>query len=756
LRNDLVVSRQRSAGATTLIVKDPVSGEFFRLGEAERFIARQLDGDTPLDVVRDRTAERFGATVSGETVTAFVQSLEQAGLLEMEGIQHRRPGRRRRLRGNLLHLRFMLADPNSVFGRWARRARGLFTSRFVALSAGVILLALCTAISHWSEITSDLSRLYTVSAIPMFVVVILLVVSAHELAHGLVCRHFGGEVHEVGFMLIYFQPAFYCNVSDAWLFPEKSKRMWVGFAGPYFELFLWALAVLAWRVTAVDTWINYLALVVMASSGIKTLLNFVPLIKLDGYYLLSDYLGVPNLRRKSFRYVGNLLKRLSGGADDPLVGMTGRERRIFLAYGCTATVASFILLGVVAMQMGSLLIDTSQPLAFAALVGLVGVRFQHRLGKLFGDSTLQVEGESDNGGPVKVRSGSERSRTSRRRRRKWMRRVRLLVLAGIAVTVAVLGRMELRIAGPFTVLPVHNADVRPEIEGFIEQIYVTEGDAVRAGDVVARLAAHEQRSDLARTAADLDQARARLRMMQAGPIQAEIEVAQAAVQKAKDRLMYAVTRRDRSNLLAESGVLTQVELEDTQELAVTAQNELAEAQDKLEVVLAGTRQEQIDATKAEIARLEAEQGYLEGQLQRVEVRSPATGIVATPARQLREMARQQVARGALIAKVYDLETLTVEITIPEKEIADIHVGYPVNFKASAYPNRTFHGKVTSIATTAGSDKTILVTTEVDNRSLLLKPGMTGRAKVLGGERRISELMTRRLARTVKVEFWSWW
>ena len=102
-------------------------------------------------------------------------------------------------------------------------------------------------------------------------------------------------------MLIYFSPALYVNVSDAWLFPEKSKRLWVGFAGPYFELFLWALATWVWRLTNTDTAINFVAFIVMLTSGVKTLFNLNPLIKLDGYYLFSDWLEIPNLKGKGVR-----------------------------------------------------------------------------------------------------------------------------------------------------------------------------------------------------------------------------------------------------------------------------------------------------------------------------------------------------------------------------------------------------------------------------------------------------------------------
>src|SRR5436189_2350861 len=178
------------------------------------------------------------------------------------------------------------------------------------------------------------------------------VITAHEFAHGLTCKNFGGSVREIGFLLLYFQPAFYCNVSYAWLFPEKSKRLWVTFAGAYFEVFIWALATLVWRVTDPYTLVHYLALVVVATSGIKTLFNLNPLIKLDGYYLLSDYLEVPNLRSRAFSYLlaraRNFWRAPAGEAT-----VSARERRIYLLYGLLAWVYSYWLLGYVTLRFGS-------------------------------------------------------------------------------------------------------------------------------------------------------------------------------------------------------------------------------------------------------------------------------------------------------------------------------------------------------------------------------------------------------------------
>ncbi len=93
--------------------------------------------------------------------------------------------------------------------------------------------------------------------------------------------------------------------------------MWVTFAGGYFELFLWAMAVFVWRLTIPDTLINYLAFIVLTLSGIDSLFNFNPLIKLDGYYLLSDLMEIPNLRQRSFDHTMGRLRRLLWGAPQP-------------------------------------------------------------------------------------------------------------------------------------------------------------------------------------------------------------------------------------------------------------------------------------------------------------------------------------------------------------------------------------------------------------------------------------------------------
>ena len=780
LRRDLTVSRLETANGGFLIIKHPVSGRFYRFKEAERFIAEQLDGETPLDVIRERTEAKFGASLGLDTLNAFVKNLDKIGLLETSKPGEKRDsGRPSRIRGNLLYLRLALLDPDRLFTRLVPHIRLLFTRRFLVLSAIPILVALALTLANAREIAADLPRLYQASAILPFFALILVVASIHEFAHGLTCKHFGGEVHELGFMVMYFQPAFYCNVSDAWLFPEKSKRLWVGFAGPYFELVLWAVATIAWRMTEPDTGINYAALIIMALSGLRSFFDFNPFVKLDGYYLLSDLLELPNLRRRSFKYVGDGVKRLLGFGRRVALHVSARERRIYLIYGLVATVSSLSLLSYGLIRLGSYLIDNHQPLALLSLVSYTGLRSGRRFRRLFGQRSSRVDPDDDGdvltAGPDSAPEEAEPQARKRKRVRSWSREIRWAGVAAAALAVLFFVHLQLRIAGPFTVLPEENADVRAAVEGIIEEIRVHEGDQVNAGDVIARLADKDVRAEVLKTQAQVREARANLRKLQVGTTAESLAVAKAGVAKAADAAKFAQGKLARSKLLFERQALSPQEFEGAQEQAATADNALAEARSQLSVLLRGNRPEEIEVAKAQVDRLEAQQHFLETQLGLLDVVSPASGVVATPARELKEMVGQFVAKGALIAKVYAVQTVTGEIVITEKEIGDIHVGQGVALKSRAYPDMIFHGTVSTIATAAeglpsatavattektGSTntgvRTFVVTTEIDNRSGLLKPGMTGLAKVVGGDRRVVDLVKRRLAHTFKVEFWSWW
>ncbi len=801
LRDDLVISQQETKEGTGFVVKDPATGRFFRLKEVEHFTARQLNGSTPLDALRESVEEKFSVTFTAETLEQFIQNLGRLGLLEKEGRESGLVAERpRTIRGSLLYLRLKAFDPDRLFNRLVTKLRFFFAPHFLVFSAAVIFLAIGITVINWEEIGRDIQTLYHFQALFIAWLTIFLVITAHEFAHGLACKHFGGEVHEIGFLLLYFQPAFYCNVSDAWLFPEKSKRLWVTFAGAYFEIFIWALATVTWRLTEHETWVNFLALVVMATSGIKSLFNLNPLIKLDGYYLLSDYLEVPNLRQKSFNYISAEIKRLYGSAIQGRKETSRRERRIYLTYGLLAGAFSFWLLGFVALKFGGFLVGRYQGLGFILFMLFLLALFRNRLSNIL--SSLPTVFRTSKLGSIP-------------------RSTKILILCTMAMAVLCLGRLELRVSGEFKVLPVHNSDVRAEVEGIIDQIYADEGDVVNKGVMIVRLSDRDPQADLRKITAEIDEKRAKLKMLKAGTRREEIELtrmeagtaktrveealkyyqeakhmqverlskAKAAVEKAKERVKYADQRLSMFKALLTKQLISLKEFQEAEENAAVrmkeleeveaelklvladdlgeirkalkiAEKEIEEKQGKLKLQLAGSRPEEIEATEAEISRLEAQRQYTGEQLQLLRVLSPISGLITTP--KLKEKLGQNVKKGELIAQVHELKTIRAEISVSENEIGDVQVGQEVVLKARAYPEKSFHGKISSVATTAikGDNgqptRTVLVTTQIDNHSFLLKPEMSGNAKIYCGRRSIIDLVTRRFVHYLRVEFWSWW
>lgn len=799
-RRDLIIRRQETPGGPAFVLKDPVTERFFRFSEPEYFIAHELDGATAPDVVRQRVEERFGAALSTETLAQFLERLSRLGLLETDGAEAKPlVNRRKRIRGTLLYLRVPAFDPNRFFDWLVPKVEFFFTPVFMVFSGALIAWAFVFTISSSNEIARDVGRLYRFDALFLAWVAILVITTAHEFAHGLTCKHFRGEVHELGFMLIYFQPAFYCNVSDAWLFPEKSKRLWVTFAGAYFELFLWALATLAWRAVEPGTWMSFLALIVMATSAIKSFFNINPLVKLDGYYFLSDYLEIPNLRQKAFSYLQATVKRLWGSAVRDIQQVTRRERRIYLVYGLLAVVYSYWLLGWIALRLGDYLVGRYQGLGFLLFSGLLMGVFQNPLARAVGK--------------LHALFGSTPENLARMRSRLK------LAIPVVILPLLLFGRLELKVAGEFNLLPAQNSDVRAEVEGIIEEVFVNEGESVEKGQLLARLSGGDYEAELAKLDAEINQKRATLKMLRVGPRAEEIELAErqvetartrhahagqqyeqakqmhatklarslVAIKIAEERLRSAGSERDRLQDLFRTGIVSRRQFEESVELAHLRERELEiaqaewkllsdddladlqkelgitqkeaeEAAGRLTVLQAGSRPEAIEAMEAEIVELETQRRYVAGQLQRVRIVSPAAGVITTSSPQ--ERVGEQLKRGDLLVEVFDLEKVRAEVGISEKEIADVHAGQPVVLKARAYPGKSFMGRVSAIAPRAEPDalerKIVRVTIDMEDPNRLLKPEMTGNAKIFCGKRRIVELLTRRIARYMRVEFWSWW
>jgi multidrug resistance efflux pump len=282
---------------------------------------------------------------------------------------------------------------------------------------------------------------------------------------------------------------------------------------------------------------------------------------------------------------------------------------------------------------------------------------------------------------------------------------------------------------------------------------------VQGGDTIARVSDYERRARLRAVEADVAEREAQLQLLRAGARHEEIALARLAVARAEEPLRLAEAEAERVRTLAARQVATRAELERAEEQVAVLANELEQARGRLAMLRAGNRPEEIAATAQAVARAKAERNRLEGEIARLAVIAPHAGVVMTP--RLSQKVGEYVKPGDLIAEVHALDRLTADISVSERDIGEVRLGQPVALRLRAYSNRTFHGTVTRIASAAADtgwreERTVRVEVDLPNVDHVLRPMMTGYARIHLGDRRALDVLTRRVRRYIRVEFWSWW
>ena len=184
-----------------------------------------------------------------------------------------------------------------------------------------MLLAVSLVVSQWKTFYDklpDFQSFFNWWTIMSFWVCLAVVKIIHEFGHGLTAKHFGGEVHEMGILFLVLTPALYCDVTDSWLLPNKWKRIWISAAGIYVECFLASIATFVWWYSTPGL-LNSLAMATMFICSVNTIMfNANPLLRYDGYYVMADWLEIPNLRIKSTQFFAYLFQEKVLGLEIPV------------------------------------------------------------------------------------------------------------------------------------------------------------------------------------------------------------------------------------------------------------------------------------------------------------------------------------------------------------------------------------------------------------------------------------------------------
>lgn len=312
-RPDLVIQESVYQGERCWIVKDPIAMKYFRLLRPEYLVLNKLRQVTSYHDIRLLLTRQFPEAITRlSSVQQLVISLHRNGLLISDSTDQAMPLKKRRnrelrqkaigLMSSLVSLRFPGWDPQRFLDWIYPKCSFVFSRWFTAVVALVCLSAALLVATNFETFMAKLPEFQSFFAVDNLIFmgfILIFTKSIHELGHGLMCRHFGGECHQIGFMLLVMTPAMYCDTSDSWTLPNRWHRMAIGAAGMYIELFMAAICTFIWWFTN-PGWIHYLALNIMFLGSFSTVVfNANPLLRYDGYYILSDFLEIPNLAQKS-------------------------------------------------------------------------------------------------------------------------------------------------------------------------------------------------------------------------------------------------------------------------------------------------------------------------------------------------------------------------------------------------------------------------------------------------------------------------
>ncbi len=481
MRADLACNRVAYQGVEYWVVKDPLAQKYFQFPPPVFFLLQLLDGQCSIEDLENRyhqqySPKRITRNDLQQLLTRFHKDNLVISEMPSQGIELLKRGNksnRMEMLGkfsNILAIRYRGFDPERILNFLIRFTWWLFTPTMVVLTLIAAAVALFSVVINWGEFQSRLpgfDQFFDVRQWYLFIGVLAVTKILHEFGHGLACKRLGGECHEIGIMLLVLTPCLYCNVSDSWRLPNKWHRAAIGAAGMYIEIMLATLATIVWWFVQPGL-VQDICLRVMLISSISTILfNGNPLLRFDGYYILSDLLEIPNLHQKANRALTTLLGRHWLGLEIPDDQLMPANRPWAFAM---FTVAAFLYRWFVLIVIVGFLIRFLEPyglesigvgIAMFSMITIIGMP----MFKLY--KFMSVPG-----------------------RFFQVKRGRFSII--LIVAMAILG---LIFFVPFPhylrcqtiVMPRELETIWVRQPGFIEEILVQPGQSVTAGQIVARL-----------------------------------------------------------------------------------------------------------------------------------------------------------------------------------------------------------------------------------------------------------------------------
>ncbi len=471
LRVDLRFTPLTEKGNPHYILEDPVRNKFYRLGLEEYLFISRMNQASSIEQLLQSVTQTAETQLSLEQAEAIINWLAVRQLLQIDNAspliealkqEHTSKHWQRLSRLNIITIRISLFNPDPLLKILSPKLSWLTGKLFAFIWLALMISALGIIFSRWQEFSTQSVSFFSAGNLLIIWLIWFSLKLFHELFHALVCWRYGGRVYDAGFLFILFIPLTYVNATSSWNFPSKWQRIHVALAGIFIELGIASIALLVWAGQP-DTALGLIAHNTVIIAGISSLIfNANPLMRFDGYYVLSDLTGIPNLYSHGLQFIRTAAAKWFLGIS-PVPSKQSRGRKWFIRlYGVGIYVwRLFILLslGYIASTMAGGFGIMATFGAAIVWLGLPLYLFYKKL-PLFKQHNPSVVTHL------------------------FLRFI--ITVVGIGLTVSII-RWEQRIEAPAVIEYQHQFSVRPEIDGFVAAVHVTEGQYVQQGELLITL-----------------------------------------------------------------------------------------------------------------------------------------------------------------------------------------------------------------------------------------------------------------------------
>src|SRR5438270_88511 len=481
----LIAKQQIEDGAPIIVANMRGTTDLYRFSLEQWELIQLFDGVRDYEQIAEEFKRKVGIEYSADDIREFAANMgdsfwyktpqERNIALSQKLAEHRHQHIKKASKfGDVSRIQVSNWDPDQYFDKVYGVMKFVFSRWFTLLTLALFGFMIWVFFDRWSEIGGDTLKYYTFTEksaadFGEFWLLFFTLAFFHESSHGLTCKHYGGQVHQMGFHLIFLTPAFFVDVTEAWVYAGRWQRLATIIAGIWVEMIFCAIGTIVWWGTAPGTTAHELAYKIMLITGAAVVLvNMNPLIKLDGYYFFSELLSIMDVKEKSTAYVMGWIKKNIFRLPVEVEYVPRRRRFLYVPYCILSGAYSYMLLLLAVNFVFHLLQRLSPAWAFVPALWLGYKVFKSRIRTLVNFMKLVY--------------------LDKKERFQQYVTPRNLAIGGTCVLLfLVLPWRRVALEGRFILEPAERAVVRARVPGTVTAIYVSEGQRVAANQSLARL-----------------------------------------------------------------------------------------------------------------------------------------------------------------------------------------------------------------------------------------------------------------------------